>query len=273
MHKTITTSQSLDQPSYSQATTPSSLYSGRQLAPRGSTSWKLPRSTPYPRARGRGGRMSSTHRNRVLILNNPTDPIQNIDSQSSPGIPETKEGSSKEGASGSASWVSKLDRHMQLINTSIYDKEKQLRRKAMNETVRKKALAEEHREKARIAKHLQSINNYPGKSTAVPTSTGLMFQIQRILRQSKPILAASFFTAARMATSIDRGSSKRRRNTMKEKSVNSAYEESDLSSDEGDYDEIDSDDVDSDGMEEHMIDAPDHDETHALSQQQDFVKF
>ena len=118
--------------------------------------------------------MSSTHRNRVLVLNNSTDATQIADSQSSPASPATKEGSSKEVVNGSASWVSKRDRHMQLINTSIYDKEKQFRRTAMNETVRKKALAEEHREKARIAKHLQSINNYPGKSAAVPTSTGLV---------------------------------------------------------------------------------------------------
>ena len=61
--------------------------------------------------------------------------------------------------------------------------------------------------------------------------------------------------------------------TMEENSAKSAYEESDLSSDEGDYDEIDSDDVDSDGIEDYMIDASDHDEAHALSQQQDFVKF
>lgn len=175
MHKTITNSQSLEHPAYDQATTTSSpLYGSRQLAPRGSTSWRLPRSTPYARARGRGGRMSSTHRNRVLILNNATDATQNTNSQSSPGLPATEEGSSKEGVNGSASWVSKRDRHMQLINTSIYDKEKQLRRKAMNETIRKKALAGEHREKARIAKHLQSIMTYPGKSAAVPTSTELV---------------------------------------------------------------------------------------------------
>ena len=172
MHRTATNSQSLDQPAYNQATTSSSLNGSRQSAFRGSTSWRLPRSTPYARARGRGGRMSSTHRNRVLILNNPTDPTQNTDSQSSPGLPSTYEGSSKEGANGSASWVSKRDRHMQLINSSIYDKEKQLRRKAMNETVRKKGLAEEFREKARIAKHLHLINNHQGKSAAIPTSLG-----------------------------------------------------------------------------------------------------
>ena len=118
--------------------------------------------------------MSSTHRNRVLILNNSTDPTQITDSQNSSGLPTIKEGSSKEMVNGSASWVSKRDRHMQLINTSIYDKEKQVRRMAMNETVRKKALAKEHREKARLAKHLQSININPGTSAAVPTSTGLV---------------------------------------------------------------------------------------------------
>lgn len=53
----------------------------------------------------------------------------------------------------------------------------------------------------------------------------------------------------------------------------SSDDSSDLSSDEGDFEEIDSEDVDSDGLDEDMIDAPDSDDAHALSQQQDFVKF
>ena len=53
----------------------------------------------------------------------------------------------------------------------------------------------------------------------------------------------------------------------------SSDEDSDLSSDEGDYDEIDSDDVNSDGLDEDMANVMSDTEAHALSQQQDFVKF
>lgn len=49
--------------------------------------------------------------------------------------------------------------------------------------------------------------------------------------------------------------------------------DSDLSSAEEDHDEIDSDDVDSDGLEEDLMQLTDETESHALSQQQDFVHF
>lgn len=55
--------------------------------------------------------------------------------------------------------------------------------------------------------------------------------------------------------------------------VGPAEEDSDLTSEEENYDEIDSDDVDSDGLEDDQMDTSDDAEAHALSQQQDFVRF
>ena len=55
--------------------------------------------------------------------------------------------------------------------------------------------------------------------------------------------------------------------------VGPAEEETDLTSEEEDYDEIDSDDVDSDGLEDDLMDLSEDAEAHALSQQQDFVRF
>lgn len=55
----------------------------------------------------------------------------------------------------------------------------------------------------------------------------------------------------------------------------SPTEESDLSSEEEDYyyEEIDSDDVDSDGLDDDLMDISSDAGSHALSQQQDFVRF
>ena len=70
---------------------------------------------------------------------------------------------------------------MQLINTSVYDKDTQIRMKGMNETLRQKALREEQREKARIAEYLHSVDSGSGKGTAplnYETSiSGLRFRV------------------------------------------------------------------------------------------------
>lgn len=55
------------------------------------------------------------------------------------------------------SWVAKRDRHMQLINTSIYDKETKLRSRAIYETQRKKAQQFHEHERSKINKHLQRL--------------------------------------------------------------------------------------------------------------------
>lgn len=171
MHRTHASSDSSVPPGLP-ANTPPPPYSSHYTTSRGSASWRPPRTTPYARARGRGGRVNNTHRNRVLILNNPTDTTLSTDHSTNTERHVSPESGNKDSASRSASWVSKRDRHMQLINTSIYDKEKLLRKKAIDETLRHKAMQEEQREKARITRHLQSTNSYSTKSNAMSFSSG-----------------------------------------------------------------------------------------------------
>jgi hypothetical protein len=51
-------------------------------------------------------------------------------------------------------WVSKTDRHLQLINASIFENHSQNRAKAMEETRKQKLRQRNEREKARFNKHL-----------------------------------------------------------------------------------------------------------------------
>ena len=160
---------------------------GRYQPSRGVGSWKQQHGAPYPRTAGRGGRISSTHRNRVLKLNQQVQSAQDItstmglSSDDAVKTPLIREIGNKDSASGTTSWISKRDRHMQLINTSVYDKETQMRMKGISETLRQKALREEQREKARIADYLHSVNSGSSKgSTPLNYETsinGLRFRV------------------------------------------------------------------------------------------------
>ena len=69
---------------------------------------------------------------------------------------------------GKERWVTKHDRHMQLINTSIYDKDTQTRQKAIEETRRQKVLRRDQREKLKIERHLKGLASKSGKAVATP---------------------------------------------------------------------------------------------------------
>ena len=73
---------------------------------------------------------------------------------------------------GDATWVTKRDRHVQLINSNIYDKEIQTRNKAIDKTLRRKALEKQKLEKEKINRHLRSFKkNTGGPSQVSVTST------------------------------------------------------------------------------------------------------
>ena len=59
-------------------------------------------------------------------------------------------------------WVTKHDRHMQLINSSIFQKETQVRSKAIEETRRQKAAFRDQREKQKIERHLKTLASGTG---------------------------------------------------------------------------------------------------------------
>ncbi|CAL5867274.1 uncharacterized protein PFLUO_LOCUS1489 [Penicillium psychrofluorescens] len=115
---------------------------------------------PYSRGRGRG-RAPAPHRNRTLVLNN-----AGANSTPSPG-PVSDNDNEARSTTISNGWVAKRDRHMQLINSAVYDKEAQARAKAMEETRKLKAQRRAHREQTKVLRYAQ---NAPASASTAPSA-------------------------------------------------------------------------------------------------------
>lgn len=115
--------------------------------------WRPSRGAYSSRGYIRGGR-AQIHRNRTLVLNGSNATPTNT-------AIATPDAENSENVAGHATttqgWVTKTDRHLQLINTSIFEKESQNRAKAMEETRKQKLRQRDEREKARLSKHLQRL--------------------------------------------------------------------------------------------------------------------
>lgn len=140
-------------------------YVARHIPSRGRAGWAPYRGRPY--ARGRGGAVS--HRHRTLILNNAA-------SSGTPGsaTPSTNAGMEIDSESRSTTpngWVAKRDRHMQLINSAIYDQEAQARAKAMEESRKAKEQKRANIERAKVLRYAQGFGRqYPGSTAPQVTS-------------------------------------------------------------------------------------------------------
>ena len=117
-----------------------------------SQGWRPGRGAYAARGYGRGGRPAPIHRHRSLVLNgnNPTSATLTENILPASGDTETSNGSAP-------AYVAKTGRHLQLINTSIYEKDTQTRAKAMEETRKQKLKQRDDREKAKLHKHIQRL--------------------------------------------------------------------------------------------------------------------
>lgn len=106
-----------------------------------------------PYSRGRGRRGGAPHRHRTLVLNNGSTG-QTPSNTSSPG-PSDNDRETRPPPSSNG-WVAKRDRHMQLINSAVYDKEAQARTKAMEETRKAKAQRRAQREQTKVLRYAQA---------------------------------------------------------------------------------------------------------------------
>ncbi|KAE9372233.1 hypothetical protein N431DRAFT_408326 [Stipitochalara longipes BDJ] len=118
--------------------------------PQSSTAWRPSRGGYSSRGYSRGGRVTQIHRNRTLVLNGNT-PTTGTGAAAS----NESDNPAGSGANAGAAWVTKQDRHLQLINTSIFEKDSQKRAQAIEQTRQQKLKQRDEREKARIVKHLQ----------------------------------------------------------------------------------------------------------------------
>ena len=97
------------------------------------------------------------------MLNNPAPTSISPDNPSPPSLNAKKDISVDKGETAedqprtTATWISKRDRHMQLISSSVYDKETNLRQQAIDKTRQEKALRRNRREMVKIGKHLERI--------------------------------------------------------------------------------------------------------------------
>ncbi|KAI1434704.1 hypothetical protein GGR50DRAFT_694919 [Xylaria sp. CBS 124048] len=102
------------------------------------------RSAPYPQRAYRAGRAGymPTHRNKTLVLNSGTQSTAPGEENQSINAP-------------TSSWVTKTDRHLQLINRDVYERETQQRTQAIEHTLKQKQLENDRQEKAVFLTNLQ----------------------------------------------------------------------------------------------------------------------
>ncbi|MCJ1405026.1 hypothetical protein MMC11_008252 [Xylographa trunciseda] len=133
-------------------------------SPKSAYPWLVSRGHQQFQSRGRINKFGSRpQRHRSLVLNKPM-PLANSPMDSYLPLPNMEndlpldEGETVESQPrATATWISKRDRHMQLINSSVYDKEKNLRQQAIEKTRQEKALRKNQREMHKIGKHFQRI--------------------------------------------------------------------------------------------------------------------
>lgn len=125
---------------------------------------------PYPPRAHRVGRAPAAHQHRTLNLN---------------ATNGTASQSGSEGTTTPTGWVARNDRHRQLINASVYEKESQTRAKAIEETRKRKLDSRRNREKAQFTeflKHQSGTSSAPTNPTAstgtnMITIEGIQFQV------------------------------------------------------------------------------------------------
>lgn len=114
---------------------------------------------PYPTS-ARGGYRGANghvHRHRSLVLNN------------TPGANNSNGDTASPSDSTSPSWVTRNDRHLQLINSNIFQEQTEARAKAIQQTRLQKHRQKDARERAQFMSHLKQTTN-PSVVSANPAS-------------------------------------------------------------------------------------------------------
>lgn len=121
----------------------------------------VPKDTGYYRGSHRGhpyrgyhGAPRPVHRNRTLVLNGASPSSRSVDDLGASSDTST------------SSWVHKNDRHLQIINSSVYQQEAPSRRQAMEQTRQQQLAAKNRQERAKLISHLNRLANNGGYETA-----------------------------------------------------------------------------------------------------------
>lgn len=112
---------------------------------------------PYSTRGGYRVGKAPAHRHRTLVLNG-TSGVNTVASDAAPASDAS-----------SPSWVTKNDRHLQLINSSVYQEQAEARNKAIEQTRLRKLQHKENRERSQFMSHLRQTAN-PSLAYTNPTS-------------------------------------------------------------------------------------------------------
>ncbi|KAJ9303139.1 hypothetical protein DTO271G3_513 [Paecilomyces variotii] len=142
---------------------------------------------PY-RGRPPARRHVTPHRNRTLVLNNGGKASSEAGSAGSSGA--SGDGSEVKPAASNG-WVAKRDRHMQLINSAIYDKEAQARTKAIEQSRKLKAEKRTKVEEAKVLNYAQGVGRqYPSAVPSHAPATAPRSTVYQILVNDIPFQVA-----------------------------------------------------------------------------------
>ncbi|KAF4455460.1 hypothetical protein F53441_2250 [Fusarium austroafricanum] len=124
-------------------------------------------SSPYPTRHNRIGRPLAAHHHRTLHLN---------------GDNSNASRSASSGAETPPGWVSRTDRHRQLINANVYEKDTQNRAKAIEQTRQRNISGHRQREKAQFNEFMKHQATAPSAQTNpagrnVLTIEGVQFRV------------------------------------------------------------------------------------------------
>ena len=133
----------------------------------------------YTQERGQSSKLATharTYRHRSLILNQKDeikgreDEVENLGDAGSSS--DYQFAPMQRSAKVSSAWITKRDRHMQLISASIYEKETKSRKEAIDATRQLKLHDRSVREKQKIKKHIQVTTG--GRTLTAPTAHFLL---------------------------------------------------------------------------------------------------
>lgn len=113
------------------------------------------RSRGFPHRGGHVGARMPVYRNKTLILNGATQQNQAADGDS---------GATSDASS--SSWVTKHDRHLQLINSNVYKRDAPARTAAVEQTRRQKLALRDRQERSKLISHLNRMVNSGGFGAA-----------------------------------------------------------------------------------------------------------
>ena len=115
--------------------------------------------------------MVANHRNRTLVMNNNNNSDEKSGDKGVGAESAIDRTDRLRSPNTAGSWVSKRDRHMQLINTSVYDRVSQERVRSLEATVDSKQRRQNAIEKARLKRHFETAANGNGNFDKVSSSS------------------------------------------------------------------------------------------------------